>query len=219
MVGIGDATVKQGHLEQFDNSALQGLAGAQTMVDFLEAQGYFTIYCHPVWSRQSFAEIADLKGFKAIEVYNHSCYLESNTGHATYYWDALLRKGERVWGVATDDYHQLLENDHGGGWVVVNAPALSVADINKALVEGHFYSSNGPAIEAYGVQDGQVYVRCSPAVSIHFTAFERRGRSYHASGGSMLTEATHSLRGDEKYVRIEVVDDRGKTAWSNPIFL
>lgn len=217
VVGIGSSLVKEGHLERYDNSGLQGLSGAQTMVDCLEERGYFSIYCHPVWSRQTFSEIADLKRFRAIEVYNHSCYLEDNTGHASYYWDAFLRKGERIWGVATDDSHQRLE-DYGGGWVVVNAPSLTVAEIHKALVQGSFYFSNGPVIEAYGVKDGQVYVRCSPVVSIHFVAFERRGRSFHRVGSSLLTEATNTLRGDENYVRIEVVDERGRTAWSNPIF-
>ena len=218
VVGIGNDQVQHKHLERFDNSPFQGLTGAQSMVDYLDDQGYFTIYCHPVWSRQSFAEIEDLKRFRAIEVYNHSCHLENCTGYASYYWDEFLRKGERIWGVASDDSHQIMEGDHAGGWVVVNAPALTVADIHNGLVQGSFYFSNGPSIEAYGVKNGQVYVRCSPAASVHVIAFERRGKSFHATGGNLLTEATHTLRGDEKYVRIEVVDERGRTAWSNPIF-
>ena len=217
VVGIGGASIQTEHLQRFDNSKLHGLVGAQTVVDSLEEQGYFTIYCHPVWSRQAFAEIADLKHFQAIEVYNHGCYLEDNTGYATYYWDAFLRQGLRIWGVATDDSHQKTE-DYGGGWVVVNAPTLTVEAINQALIQGNFYSSNGPTIEAYGVQDGKVYVRCSPAVSVHFVAFERHGYSFHATDDGLLTEAIHTLHGDEEYVRIEILDERGRTAWSNPIF-
>lgn len=217
VVGIGGANTQTEQFESFDHHQLQGITGAQTVVDVLQEQGYFSIYCHPVWSRQSFAEIADLKRLGAIEVYNHACYLEDNTGHASYYWDAFLRQGMRVWGVATDDSHQKIE-DYGGGWVVVNAPSLTVGHIQQALIQGNFYSSNGPTIEAYGVRDGKVYVRCSPAVSIHFVAFERRGQSFHATSKGLLTEATHTLHGDEKYVRIEVVDERGRIAWSNPMF-
>ena len=217
VVGIGGADIQTEHFQNFDHSQLHGTTGAQTVVDTLQEQGYLSIYCHPVWSRQSFAEIAQLERFQAIEVYNHNCYLEDHTGHASYYWDAFLRQGTRIWAVATDDSHQKAE-DFGGGWVVVNAPSLTVEAINQALLQGSFYSSNGPAIEAYGVKDGKVYVRCSPAVSIHFVAFERRGGSFHATGDRLLTEATHTLHGDEKYVRIEVVDERGRTAWSNPIF-
>lgn len=218
IVGIGNSLVQQEHLEGFENEKYYDLAGAQAIIDYFEEQGYFTIYCHPVWSRQSFSEIADLRNFRAIEVYNHSCHIEDCTGYAPYYWDQFLRKGVRIWGVAADDSHQIYENDHGGGWVVVNAPELTVDHINLALQQGHFYFSNGPAIEAYGIKDGEVYVRCSPVASIHFITFETRGKSVHADKNGPLTEATHTLKGDEKYVRIEVVDERGRTAWSNPIF-
>ena len=216
IVGIGGSKVKPGHLEPFDNKGLQGLDGAQTMVDVLTDQGYLTIYCHPVWSRQFFEEVADLQRFTAIEVYNHSCHVENCTGEASYYWDSFLRHGHRIWGVATDDSHHKIE-DYGGGWVVVNASSLSVDPIVEALRQGHFYASSGPVIESYGVCDDQVYVHCSAAQEIHFIAFERRGKSFIASPNQPLTKATHTLHGDEKYVRIEVVDERGRVAWSNPI--
>lgn len=217
VVGVGDSQVKPNHLERFDNQGLTGLSGAQTMVDFLTDQGYLTIYCHPVWSRQTFENVADLQGFTAIEVYNHGCHVENCTGEATYYWDSFLRQGNRIWGVATDDSHQQTE-DYGGGWVAVNAPSLSAEHIVEGLLKGQFYSSNGPTIEAYGVCDGQAYVRCSEAQAIHFIAFERRGKTFVASPGQPLTQAVHTLHGDEEYVRIEVVDERGRVAWSNPIF-
>ncbi len=103
VVGIGDAEIDKDHLQKLDNSGLQGLAGAQTMVDYFEEQGYYSIYCHPVWSRQTFAEVADLERFQAIEVYNHGCHLENNTGHASYYWDGFLRQGKAfgVWQLTT----------------------------------------------------------------------------------------------------------------------
>ena len=216
IVGVGGSQVKPHHLEQFDNRGLQGLQGAQTMVDTLTEQGYLTIYCHPVWSRQPFDKIEDLQNFAALEVYNYGCQVENCTGEASYYWDAFLRQGRPIWGVATDDSHQHTK-DYGGGWVVVNAPSLNVDEIVEALRLGHFYASSGPTIESYGVRDGQVYVHCSSAQAIHFIAFERRGKSFIADVGQTLTAATHTLHGDEKYVRIEVVDERGRVAWSNPI--
>lgn len=217
LVGIGSSKVKTNHLERFDNHGFVGQEGGQALINTLHDEDYFRIYCHPVWSRQSFPAIADFMNFNAIEVYNHSCYLENHTGYASSYWDEFLRAGKLIWGVATDDSHQNIE-DYGGGWVVVNAASLEIDAIRQALYHGKFYASNGPVIEAYGLKDGEVYVRCSPCRSIHFVAFERRGRSFHQSGQKQLTEASHKLHGDEKYVRIEVIDHAGNTAWSNPLF-
>lgn len=218
VVGIGDSLVQKGHLEPYDNREIEGLAGAQTMVDALNASGYFTVYCHPVWSRQTFGEIAELHNFKAIEVYNHSCHVENATGHAAYYWDSFLRQGLPIWGVASDDSHNDIK-EYGGGWVVVNADELSPETILESLHEGRFYASSGPVIEKYGVMDDKVYVECSKAKEIHFVAFEQRGKSYIADQEATLTSASYSLRGNEKYVRVEIIDERGKVAWSNPIFL
>lgn len=217
IVGIHQGKGHAEHLVSNDNSELWGVEGAQRAIDELAQKGYFSIYCHPVWSRIQFEEIEHLQRFCALEIYNHGCAVEDHTGHALYYWDAFLRRGVKIWGVATDDSHQW-NKDYCGGWVMVSAPSLTVRDIGDALLLGQFYSSNGPVITDYGVKDGQVYVTCSPAQSIHFVAFERRGRSYHAADGGTITSASHSLHGDEKYVRVEVIDEWGRTAWTNPIF-
>lgn len=218
VVGVGASTVLQGHLERYDNREITGVIGAQTMIDTLNESGYFSIYCHPVWSRQTFDELKDLVRFHAIEVYNHGCHVENATGKAEYYWDAFLRQGKRIWGVATDDSHGPL-GEYGGGWVMVSADSLDPDKILDSLRNGHFYSTSGPSIERFGLKNGEVYVECSRAQEIHFIAFEQRGASFIADKDEILTSAKHTLHGDELFVRVEIIDEWGKTAWSNPIFL
>ncbi|NLA58332.1 MAG: PHP domain-containing protein [Firmicutes bacterium] len=201
------------HMERFRHGA-----DFQGSLNQLMDADYMAIYCHPVWSRAHFQDLAELDGFFAMEIYNNACELESRTGLAVAYWDFLLRKGRRVWGVASDDAHHIL-TDRCGGWVMVNAPSLTRADITKALYEGRFYSSTGPQIYAFGIRGDKCIVQCSPVESIHFISYERRGRSYHAHVGREISSAVHTLHGDETFVRVECVDRYGRTAWSNPIFL
>ena len=177
-----------------------------------------TILCHPVWSRTEFEHFRNLDGYVAMEIYNHTCHVECNMGYATIYWDSLLRRGKRVWGIASDDSHHILK-DSLGGWVMVNADALSPLSIIDAVREGRFYSSTGPAITDYGITNGMAYVNCSPVREIHFVTYEKRGRSFVCDARNPIASARYELTGKEKYVRVECTDDHGRTAWTNPIFL
>jgi hypothetical protein len=208
-----DSMLESKHMESFSHED-----DFQGSIDRLLDADYMAVYCHPVWSRAQFQDVAELDGFFAIEIFNNGCVLESHTGLGAAYWDYLLRQGRIVWGVATDDAHHILP-DTCGGWVMVNASSLTRADITKALYEGRFYSSTGPEIYAFEIQGDKCLVSCSPVESIHFVSYERRGRSYHAFPGRQLSSAVHKLHGDEVYVRVECVDRYGRTAWSNPIFL
>lgn len=68
------------------------------------------------------------------------------------------------------------------------------------------------------LEDGEVTVKCSPAQSIVFKAECSRGRRILPSDGELLTEATYSVPNGAKYVRVEITDETGKKAWSNPFF-
>lgn len=223
VVGVGrtDGAGKEAgykHGEMIARPTWEGLETAQGMIDDLNRKGNLSIFCHPIWSRLELDDFIGLDGFFAMELYNTGCALESHTGLCVDYWDSLLRRGRKVWGVAADDCHHVLQ-DQCGGWVMVNAPELTIQAITGALEKGHFYSSTGPEIYSLMVQDNKVYVECSPVKAVHFVAYEELGHSYWAPKGGTITSAKHRLNGREKYVRIECVDKEGNTAWSNPIFL
>lgn len=205
------------HGDRWEPLPLNGLKSVQSLIDEIKAKGNHAILCHPVWSLTELDDFKDLEGYFAIEIYNNCSELECHTGLATLYWDSLLRRGKKIWGVAVDDAHHRI-NDQCGGWVVVKAPSLTRSAIMYALIQGRFYSSSGPIIEDFGIVDGEVFVKSSPVKAIHFVS-SSRGRSFYAASDEVLTSARYMLKGNETYIRVECVDSNGKTAWTNPIFL
>lgn len=189
----------------------------QDLVNLMVRDGQFVSLAHPVWSRMEPHEILALKGFHAIEVFNNGTEHLCHGGGAEFLWDLLLRHGRRVFATAVDDVH--VPCDLFGGWVWVKARERSEAAILQALFDGAFYPSSGPVIRDLWLDGGTVGVACSPCREIHFVTYPPRGKSHFAPEGQCLTEATHTLTGRETYVRAVCVDQEGRSAWSNPIFL
>lgn len=194
----------------------EDICTAQGYIDKILKSNNLAVFCHPNWSRLELSDFIDLTGYFALEIFNYGCAIESHTGLSIDYWDSLLRRGHRIWGVATDDAHHLLE-DRCGGWISINSPSLSQRDVITSITEGNFYASSGPEIFEFYVSGNKVHVSCSPVSAIHFVTYEYMG--YSKISNNLITEAEHKLLGTEKYVRVECVDVHGNTAWSNPIFL
>ncbi len=199
----------------------KGPADGQALIDYLNAKGCAVFLAHPVWSRTELSDFVDFQGLVGMEVYNHFCYYDGNTSTASVYWDSLLRRGKRVWGLATDDYHRHSgARNAGGGWIAVNAPELSARAVVDAIREGRFYASSGPEIYDFRYEDGVVSVECSPVSDIHFIQWEMPGFTVSAEAGGTIAGASHKVDTRyTRYVRAECVDAAGHTAWTNPIFL
>ena len=190
----------------------------QDSIDFLRQKGLAVLLAHPAWSRSDRETLLNARGYFGIEVYNYDSDYKEYMGLSTDHWDFLLRRGRKIWGLATDDAHRYDGGYANGGWVVVKASELSIQAIMDSLLAGRFYSSSGPELKDFRIEDGEVIVECSPVQAIHVISYERRGHSFRAAEGESLTSATWKLRGEEVYVRVECEDSRGRTAWSNPIF-
>ena len=191
----------------------------QDLLDQMRTENAFTVIAHPIWSRMEPEEVRALTDFDAIEVFNTGTECLCHAGRADVYWDMLLREGKRVLAIACDDTHgKDKKSDRFGGWVMVNAEALTKEAILAALKEGNFYSSCGPEIHEVTVEDGMVHVKCSPCEEIHVVSYPPRGKAHFALGGEPLTELTYPLKGGERYIRVECVDEHGHPAWSNAIF-
>lgn len=195
---------------------------AQQIQDDLAAHGCLTIYNHPVWSRVREDEFIHTKGLTALEIYNYGTVNESATGFDSIRWDVMLRNGTHIFATASDDNHNKKVKDSFGGYLVVKAEELTHEAIINAILRGSYYSSMGPEIYDWGIKNDIAYVECSPVSRVNFIA----GNAVNA-GGSVLSEtetdtitkAEFALRGNETYLRAECVDQHGKIAWSNPIFL
>ena len=190
---------------------------------------------HPVWSRLMPEDLLSIDNYFALEIYNGQCAVDGiDRGEATLYWDLLLRSGRKVWGYASDDQHNLdylmrerkrkrISSDNNRwssckGWVCVYAENLSINSISDSLEKGKFYSSTGPEITHFSVEETRVFVEFSRVERVNFITYDRHGESV-IGGKNGLHHAEYILHGDEKYVRIECIDSQNKIAWSNPIFL
>ena len=110
---------------------------------------------------------------------------------------------------------------------MVQAQKNNWPSIHQALLEGRFYSSQGPRIEQIEKTGGDgsgdpmtVSVRMSPVVSIRFMTnalYNGHRTAYPALGEKYLTEASYTLTDSERFVRIEGRDEDGRVCWSNLI--
>lgn len=180
------------------------------------AAGAYVAIAHPSWYGLSEADARSLGAAHAVEVYNTGCEVESERGDSWELADILLNQGRRLHACATDDAHFQGPPDAFGGWVMVRAASLDPEALLAALHAGHYYSSQGPDLHEVSLAGDEIRVACSPVRSIHLQAYGSRSRFVRGDG---LREATFPLPTDRRYCRITIVDEGGKRAWSNPIWL
>lgn len=189
--------------------------------------GFLVSLNHPVWSGQNYTDYCDMKGLWAVECYNSGCAL---TGYpdTVQPLDDLLRLGERVLPIATDDAHCLAHCFHG--WVMIGAEALTYKAVIRAMEQGAMYASTGPAIEELTCEDGIVHIATSPAAEISLTTERRFALRIAAKEGELLEGAYFDLKeylykskeGPDAnkgcYFRITVKDAAGRCAWTRAYF-
>lgn len=210
------------HDEEHSKPGYRNLQTIQSMMDEMRHRGNALVMNHPDWSRNRYEDLLELEGYFALEIYNHQCEVGEASGYALSWWDYLLQRGRRVFGIAADDAHRgpmdTAVSEFFGGWVGVQAQRFDQEAIVAALTEGRYYSSQGPEIHDLRVEEGEVRVECSPVRFIRFIPYPAVGRSLSNEDGSTLEEARYRLDGGERYVRVECIDADGRTAWSNPVF-
>lgn len=178
--------------------------------------GAFVAIAHPEWSGMTMDDARSIKAAHAVEIYNHGCEVECDRGRGFFVLDLLLSEGKHLTCCATDDAH-FHEDDHFGGWVMVKAEANQPDALLEALKNGHYYSSQGPEIHKVEWSKGQVEVECSPAARI---IVQGHGSATTAVAGEAMTSATVKTArlADSAWMRLTIVEENGRKAWSNPVF-
>ena len=173
---------------------------------------------HPFWSLLEAGELLEVRGYVGLEVYNTICQNECGRGGSEFAWDVLLAHGRRVWGFAVDDAHH--REDYAQAWVWARCKENSPEALLSALARGNFYASTGPEIYDVTVEDGSVTVSCSPSRAVTVIgAISKVGYGTHRLAADPPFEQVRLHRpADGLPFRIEVVDDQGRKAWTNPIF-
>ena len=186
---------------------------------------------HPYWTGAPAGGLALCDGLAGIEIFNAGCDLEVGRGLSTVHWDDVLERGGRCLGIAADDCH-VGSVDSGFAWVWARVAERSQSAVLEALRSGSFYSSMGPLVHELRVEDARVEVRCSPCRRVTLCTGRQRGSSVTAGPfgyrfrGDILEESeegeiTHAhleRPADSRYGRLELVDSRGRKAWTNPLW-
>jgi hypothetical protein len=166
----------------------------------------------------------------------HDHLLEIHNGHPTVHnvgggeWpgmedarDALRTRGKRLVGIAVDDAHHVQgafaadRANPGRGWVVVRTPAVDGRAIVEALEAGHVHASSGPVLDDFAITERTMSLRLGNARDFtHTTIFIGANGRVLAVDRSMTP--SHTLTGDETYVRARVVDSGGRVVWVQPAF-
>lgn len=215
-VALGPEADKNGYRqdERVESGKVTGQEEFQPYVDALKAHNNLAFYCHPDWSRTPARSFDRLKGYFAMEIWNSGCVLEDEMDADNgLIWDELLVNGSRLNCVAVDDGHA--PQQHCLGWVRVNAEK-SIPSILDALEHGRYYSSCGPEINDFWIEDGVAHCKCSPCSMIRFVYGLRPSKVARDPAGE-ITEYALPVR-EGGYVRLVIEDKEGRRAWSNPIF-
>jgi len=190
--------------------------GGQAIIDAANSAGGLAFIAHPYWSGLHTEDVLSLRNHLGLEVYNYTCYRGIGKGNSAIYWDVMLAQGVPALGLAVDDSHGHYD-DYMGGWICVKAEELTPESVVSAVRSGAFYASSGPEIHDFRIADGKAVVQCSLAQAVNFICADSRGHSVWREDDSLFCDAEMELKGTERYVRLEVVDERGRIAWSNPL--
>ncbi len=199
--------------ETFDSVYVSTASEAEPMLQSIYAHGNLPVFCHPEWSGNTAEEIMSLSEVPLMEIWNTGCVLENGLDSHAAYWDELLCKGRKVYGVASDDGHHPYQN--GLGFIRVNAEK-NVSSVLSALERGAFYASCGPEIYDFYLEDDKAVILCSPVEMIRFRHFRVPYVEQHGPG--ITGHQTVPVEGTN-YIRAEIMDREGRMAWTNPIFL
>lgn len=188
-------------------------------------EGCLVSYNHPVWSLQNYSDYSELKGLWGIELYNTGCARNGYFDTAQPF-DDLLRKGEEIFPLATDDAHLL--RDCFGGYVMISAKDLTYSSVFEALKNGDFYASTGPEFFEISIDDGIVKIVTSPVAFVGLST-ENRHLFAKRDEENLLTEVEFDIGwhldmlkqgiSEHPYIRITLMDEKGNTAYSRAYFV
>ncbi len=188
--------------------------------------GAFITLAHPAWSQLTIDDGMSIDAAHSLEIYNTGCSVENDRGDGSYLLDQMLNKARRLTCIATDDAHfHTGDFDAFGGWINVKAEKLEPDALVAAMIRGNYYSTQGPQIHSVSIDDNIVSVSSSPVNSISLIGGTSRtstrlGKSI-CSARLDLAELEHSFAPapPSPWLRLVIIDEHGKRAWTNPIWL
>jgi len=196
------------------------------IIEMANKEGCLVSYNHPFWSLQEYKDYIGLKGLWGVEWHNTGC-VRNGYIDTIQTVDDLLRQGENVYPLATDDAHSIY--DCFGGFVMVKANDLKYNTIMKALEKGDFYSSTKPEIKELYIEDGVIYIKTSKVRKIALTSERRHTVCQTAKDGELIECAVFDINdyldrykdndSSKAYIRLTITDQEGYLAYTRAYFV
>lgn len=153
--------------------------------------------------------------FQLMEI----CSSKSDPAEDTLRWHQLisyLGPDRPIWATGGDDSHS--KDFYHYCWLNIKTSSLDLDAVQKALEEGSFYPTMGP-IADFSTQENKIVVKTEEKLTINFIAGLGPDTPPQIVATAVGKEASYLPKGDEHFVRVEVVAEDGKKAWSQPFWL
>ncbi|HEX3047147.1 MAG TPA: hypothetical protein VHY08_20505 [Bacillota bacterium] len=178
--------------------------------------GALILPAHPNWQgnlgtgRWYLHDLLQLPNLKLIEIYNHH---SSPTADLKLWHQLLYRRGFQnpIWAVAVDDSDNGENIDQG--WIMIKTSELTPAALMKALIHGAFYATTGIRAD-FRAEAGIIQANSENGTRIQFI-----NQQNQIVATSNSNRSQYHPQGDEGFIRIEITNPQGMTAWSQPFFL
>lgn len=206
-------------LGTFTGAGLDRQRGFVRALETARAQDGLLILAHPYWTGNTL-EDARRWGFHGIEIYNHVCRWLNGKGDSRVYWSAMLQSQPNTLAFAVDDAHIRPEHPGwNGGWIMVNAPTDDRQNLWDAIRAGNFYATCGPDFHTITYHEPEVMITTSPVRFARLVGPASSGARIGTFDGLLLNKATFEIPKNWPYAYLEIEDDQGQRAWTNPLFI
>ena len=196
----------------------RGIDSWNRQVDFMREKGNLVIVNHPHWSRLEPAMLLASRNITAFEVWNSGDVYKCGGRSDEEIWDYCLTRGKRLLAVAADDSHEYT-TDFSAGFTMVQCREFSKIEICRAFKEGKFYASCGPVVEDMRIEDGVLKMRFTPARHVKIVGYDADGYNKCLENGELFESLEWKINPKMRYFRPVIIDDFGREAWLQPVFL
>ncbi len=189
----------------------------QAFIDQARQSGYLVTYNHPCWSMESQEDILAYSGCFSLEVFNTGSMKISGAEGNVALYDRMLRMGRRLYVHGADDNHNHQPFgsplcDSFGAWTMVMAGELSYPAVIRALEEGRFYASTGPAFTRLSFEGSAVRMEFSGADRAIMHMSPKWAVNACAQPGEPFERAEFIIPDQAPYVYFSLLSEGGRRA-------
>lgn len=187
----------------------------QDIINVIKDHGGLAILAHPAWSLNRPDHVKKLIGLDGTEIYNTVSGFPWNCrAYSGNFVDLMAAEGVLLPCFAQDDAH-FYNGDETKSFIYVKAEELTQRSILSAIKKGDFYASQGPRFEVVH-KDDRLIVTSTPVQRIVFftdTVYVHD----RTTAGDYITRGEYQIKDRDTFVRVELLDQEGRMAWSSPI--